>query len=170
LMRKAGKTKPIWVAEFGAALKSALVGPYIGTVEHQHIANMVPKALATALAFGVERFYWYQGYTEDSAAVPLSNSDYSLSVTDGPTPAFWSFAATARLLRDVEYVGPASLEMQRGAAKGYLFKRDDSEMAILWAVSPDGLDNRPATAQGLFSWRNHRIPLQLSERPLILAT
>jgi hypothetical protein len=170
LMRKAGKTKPIWVAEFGAALKSALVAPYIGTVEHQHIANMVPKALATALAFGVERFYWYQGYTEDGAAVPLSNSDYSLSVTDGPTPALWSFAATARLLRDAEYVGPASLEMQRGAAKGYLFKRDDSEVAILWAVSPDGLDNRPATAQGLFSWRNHRVPLQLSERPLILAT
>jgi Glycosyl hydrolase catalytic core len=169
LMRKAGKVKPIWVTEFGAALKPALVGPNIGSVEHQHIANMVPKALATALAFGVERFYWYQGYTEGSAAVPLANSDYSLSVTDGPTPAFWSFAATVQLLRDVEYAGPASLQMQQGAAKGYLFKRGNTEVAILWAVSPDGLDNRSAAAQGHFSWRNQSIPIQLSERPTVLA-
>jgi hypothetical protein len=169
LMRKAGKIKPIWITEFGAAVKSALVSPYIGSVEHQHIANMVPKALATALAFGIERFYWYQGYTEGSAAVPLSNSDYSLSVTDGPTSAFWSFAATAWLLRDAEFIGPASLQMQQGTAKGYLFKRVDGEVAILWAASPDGLDNKSATAQGRLSWRNQNISVQLSERPIILA-
>jgi hypothetical protein len=169
LMRKAGKTRPIWVTEFGAALKSALVGPYIGSIEHEHIANMVPKALATALAFGVERFYWYQGYTEASATVPLSNSEYSLSVTDGPTPAFWSFAATALLLRDAEYVGPANLQMQQGAAKGYLFRRNDCEVAILWAVSPDGLDNKSAAAQCRFTWRNQTIPIQLSERPTVAA-
>jgi Glycosyl hydrolase catalytic core len=168
LMRKAGKTRPIWVTEFGAALKSALAGPNIGSVEHDHIANMIPKALATALAFGVERFYWYQGYTEASAAVPLSNSEYSLSVTDGPTPAFWSFAATARLLRDAEYVGPANLQVLQGAAKGYLFKRVDGEVAILWAVSPDGLDNKSASAQGRFNWRNQTIPIQLSERPTVM--
>ncbi len=169
LMRKTGKMKPIWITEFGAALKSALVSPYIGSFEHQHIANMAPKALATALAFGIERFYWYQGYTEGSAAVPLSNSSYSLSVTDGPTSAFWSFAATARLLHDAEFVRPASLQMQRGTAKGYLFKRVDGEVAILWAVSPDGLDNKSAAAQGRFSWCNQNIPVQLSERPIILA-
>jgi len=169
LMRKAGKMKSIWVTEFGAALKSALVGPYIGSIEHQHIASIAPKALATAVAFGIERLYWYQGYTEDSAAVPLSNSEYSLSVTDGPTPAFWSFAATARLLGDAEYVGRASLEMQQGAATGYLFKRDGGEVAILWAVSPDGLDNKSASAQGRFNWCNQSIPIRLSERPIMLA-
>jgi hypothetical protein len=168
LMRKAGQTKPIWVTEFGAAVKSALDGPYIGSVEHEHIANMVPKALATTLAFGVEHFYWYQGYTEASAVVPLSNSDYSLSVTDGPTPAFWAFAATARLLGDAEYVGPASLQMRQGAGRGYLFKREGDEVAILWALSPDGLDNKSATAQGRFNWRNQSIPIQLSERPTVM--
>jgi hypothetical protein len=150
-------------------LKSALAAPHIGAIDHQHVANMVPKALATALAFEVERFYWYQGYTEAPAAVALSNSEYSLSVTDGPTPAFWSFTAAARLLGDAEYIGPASLQLQRGEAQGYLFKRRDGEVAMLWALSPDGLDNRPATAQASFNWRNQSIPVQLSERPLVLA-
>jgi hypothetical protein len=168
IMRKAGQTKPIWVTEFGAAVKSGLTPPFIGDVDHDHIANMAPKALATAKAMGVERFYWYQGYTEGATQVALSNSSYSLVVTDGPTPAFWSFAATASLLRDAEYAAPANLRMRQGNAKGYLFRHGERELAVLWASSPDDLDNKPATAVGNFNWKQRDIPIQLSERPLVL--
>jgi hypothetical protein len=168
IMRKAGQTKPIWVTEFGAAVKSGLTPPFIGEVDHDHIADMAPKALATAKAMGAERFYWYQGYTEGNAPVALSNSSYSLAVTDGPTPAFWAFAATASLLRDAEYFAPADLQMRQGTAKGFIFRRGGNELAILWASSPDGLDNKRATAAGNFNWKQRDIPVQLSERPLAL--
>ena len=168
LMRKVGANRPIWVTEFGIALKNANDPPSIGMVEHQHVANMAPKALATALALGVERFYWYQGYTEASAPVPLDHSEYSLSVTDGPTPAFWSFSTAARLLRNASYIGPARFQIQRGTAKGYTFSSNEGQLVILWAVSPDTLDNKPAAAQGILDWRGQRISMQLSERPIIL--
>jgi hypothetical protein len=168
LMRKVGANRPIWVTEFGIALKDANDPPSIGMVEHQHVANMAPKALATALALGVERFYWYQGYTEASAPVPLDHSEYSLSVTDGPTPAFWSFSTAARLLRNASYIGPARFQIQRGMAKGYTFSSNEGQLVILWAVSPDTLDNKPAAAQGILDWGGQRISMQLSERPIIL--
>ena len=117
LMRKVGANRPIWVTEFGIALKDANDPPSIGMVEHHHVANMAPKALATALALGVERFYWYQGYTEASAPVPSDHSEYSLSVTDGPTPAFWTFSTAARLLRNAWYIGRLDFNSARNGKR-----------------------------------------------------
>jgi hypothetical protein len=168
LIRKAGKVKPVWFTEFGASVKSAMVPPFIGAVEHSHVANMAPKALATALAMGIERLYWYEGYTPGPASLSVADSGYSLAVTDGPTPAFWSFSAAARLLREAQYAGPAVLDCSAGQGKGYLFQVADGQVAMLWAESPEGLDNRPASARGIFTWNNRGYPIELSERPTVL--
>jgi hypothetical protein len=167
LMDKAGKRKPIWLTEFGAALRKER--SWIGMYELDQIASLAVKAVTTSAALGIERLFWYQGFTESPAPTKIDDpGSFSLSVTDGPTPAYWSFSAAAQLLSDARYKGP--LRITGAPARGYQFSIGQREVIILWAVSPDGLDNRSLTANCQFNWQGRKFPIALSERPTILMT
>jgi len=165
-MKQQGKERPIWMTEFGAGLREDKT--WIGEFSHEQIQSFVPKALATAQALGVERVFWYQGYTDGSNPTPLEKSNYSLNVTAGPTPAAWSFMATAPILGPAEYIGDATMETKSGKARAYRFRTDAGELVIAWADHPDGLDNRSATAEAVLNTPNGPVPLTLSERPTML--
>lgn len=165
-LAEAGVQKPLWMTEFGAAVRHE--PSWIGPFTHDQLQSYAPKALATVLALGVEKAFWYQGYTEGNSPMTLEKSEFSLIVTDGPTPAAWSFAAAVRLLRAAKFLGDVQLEMKAGKAAGHRFATPEGEAAILWALSPDNLDNRPARAEGVLHWQDWRIPIVLSERPTIL--
>jgi hypothetical protein len=164
LMEKAGKPKSIWFTEFGAGLRKDQ--SWIGTFGLDQIASLAAKTVATAIALGLERLFWYQGFTEGPDPTTLEDPGYSLSVTDGPTPAYWSFATMVQLLRGARYNGPA--EVTGESAKGHRFRIGRHEVIILWALSPDGLDNRPAVAKCQLNWRGRNIPIALSDRPTVL--
>jgi hypothetical protein len=157
---------PVWMTEAGASLRTG--ADWIGPYSHADVANFVPKLLATTLAMGVQKVFLYQDYTEGNKAVPLENSEFSFNVTDGPAPAAWSATATVRLLRDAKFLGEAALEIKTGKAVGYRVGRPEGDVLILWASSPENLENRPAHAEGTLAWLGATIPLLLSERPTIL--
>ena len=159
-------SKPIWMTEVGASLRSE--NDEIGAFDHAQLQSFVPRVLVTAMAMDVQRLFWYQGYTEGNSAASLADSAFSLNVTDGPTPAAWSFANTIRLLRGATYLGEAALETASGSAEGYCFRTIEGEAIILWATSPDKHDNRSAQAAVALNWQQRRIPLVLSERPTVL--
>src|SRR4029079_8848323 len=158
---------PIWLTEFGAALRKER--SWIGMYELDQIASLAVKAVTTSAALGIERLFWYQGFTESPAPTKIDDpGSFSLSVTDGPTPAYWSFSAAAQLLSDARYKGP--LRITGAPARGYQFSIGQREVIILWAVSPDGLDNRSLTEHCQFNWQGRKFPIALSERPTILMT
>ena len=165
-LKEAGTPKPLWMTEIGAALRTGQA--WIGPFSHEQLASYAPKVLATALALGVEKTFWYQGYTDGTAPMTLEKSGFSLNVTDGPTPAAWAFAAAVRLLRQAKFLGNAKLTLKQGRGGGFRFATPEGEALIAWALSPDKLDNRPASAQGTLSWQGKRIPIALSERPTVL--
>ncbi len=166
-MAAADKVKPVWMTEFGAGLREDKT--WIGEFTHDQIQSFVPKALATARSLDIARLFWYQGYTDGSGVTTLAKSNYALNVTDGPTPAAWSFAAAAPLFGAAKYVGLAELVVEEGRATGHIFDRDGTPIAIAWAVHPDNLDNRSAAARATLKWNGRELPLHLSERPTILA-
>jgi len=165
-LAEAGTPKPLWMTEVGAALRREK--SWIGPFTHDQLLSFAPKLLATVLALGVEKTFWYQGYTEGNSNVPLEKSEFSLIVTDGPTPAAWSFAAVVRLLRSAKFLGDPQLEIKAGKALGHRFATPEGEALIFWALSPDNLDNRPARAEGILAWRGRQIPVVLTERPTVL--
>ncbi len=167
-LAEAGTPKPLWMTEIGASLRHE--ANWIGPFTHDQLQSYAPKVLATVLALGIEKTLWYQGYTEGNSPMTLEKSEFSLAVTDGPTPAAWSFAAAVRLLRAARFLGDAKLEAKTGRAVGHCFATPEGEAAVLWALSPDGLDNRPARAEAVLDWQGRRIPVVLSERPTILLT
>lgn len=165
-LAEAGAPNPLWMTEIGAALRHG--ADWIGPFTHDQLQSYAPKVLATVLALGIEKTIWYQGYTEGNSPMTLDKSEFSLAVTDGPTPAAWSFAATVRLLRAAKFIGDARLEATAGKAIGHCFATPEGEAAILWAASPDSLDNRPARAEAVLHWLGRRIPVVLSDRPTVL--
>jgi hypothetical protein len=164
LMKKAGKLKPIWFTEFGAGLRKDQ--SWIGPFGFDQIASLAVKAVATAAALRLEGLFWYEGFTEGPDPITLEDPGLSLSVTDGPTPAYWSFSTAVQLLRGVRFDGP--VKVTGGSAKGYRFSIGRRKVMILWALSPDGLDNRSAAAKCQFSWRGRNISIALSDRPTVL--
>ncbi len=165
----AGATdKPLWITEIGASVRTG--EDWIGPYTHEQIADFVPKAVATALGLGAERLFWYQGFTEGAGVVPLGESEFSLNVTDGPTPAAHAYARMAQLLAECEPAGPpeAPLNVTEGRAKGYRFATPEGEVAVLWAIGERELDNRPASAKAELAWGGQTVQLVLSERPTIL--
>ena len=163
-LEKAGKPKPIWFTEFGAGLRKDQ--SWIGTFGFDQIASLAAKTVVTAIALGLDRLFWYQGYTEGSETTTLDDPGYSMSVTDGPTPAYWSFATMVQVLRGARYNGP--VEVNGGSARGHRFRIGRREVIVLWALSPDGLDNRTAAAKCQLNWRGRNIPIALSDRPTVL--
>ncbi len=165
-LAEAASAKALWMTEIGAGLRHE--ANWIGPFTHDQLASYAPKLLATVLALGVGKAFWYQGYTEGNSPMTLEKSEYSLNVTDGPTPAAWSFAAAVRLLRSARFLGQAQLEAKSGKATGLRFATPEGEAVVLWALSPDGLDNRPARAEAALLWQGRSIPVVLSERPTVL--
>jgi hypothetical protein len=166
-----GVEKPLWITQAGLQFRKQDIGT--GPVSHDDILNYAPKALATALALGVKKLFWYEGYTEQAgdavgSTVSVDRSGYSVIVTDGPTPAMWSLATTVRLLQGARYLGPAAMEVLSGSATGYTFSTRDGELSMLWADAPGRLENRSAASEVVLHWQNRKLPLILSERPTIL--
>lgn len=166
LMRQAGVDKPVWMTEVGAALREDRL--WIGAFSHEMQLSFAPKVLATAVARGIQRVFWYEGYTSNDKTVPLSDSGHSVSVTDGPVPVFWSLTAMYQLLRGAEYLGPAPFKVAEGQAITHVFGTPAGELTILWASDPGGEDNVKTSARGTLRWGGDEIPLVLSERPTIL--
>jgi len=164
LMKKAQASKPIWITEFGAAIRND--PSWIGTFGLDQISSLAIKAVVTAAALNLESLYWYQGFTDSTALTALNNAGYSLAVTDGPTPAYWTFANAIQLVRDARYIGPMAVT---GRGKGYRFGIGSRELIVMWALSPDGLDNRSLTTNCQFNWRGYDLPIALSDRPTVLS-
>lgn len=165
-MRAADKEKPVWMTEFGASLREEKT--WIGQFNHEQIQNFVPKALATARAVGVEKLFWYQGYTDGSGNTELEKSNYSLNVTDGPTPAAWSFSAAARMFGNATEVTALELTIKTGRARAYQAKSPNGQLIIAWAEDASGEENRAATAEVAFESPHGTLGMPLSERPTIL--
>jgi len=165
-MREAGNEKPVWMTEFGASLREDKT--WIGQFNHEQIQNFVPKALITSVAMGVEKLFWYQGYTDGSGTMPLAKSNYSLNVTDGPTPAAWAFSATTRMLAEARDVEVAELVVSQGRARGYRATVPEGILFVLWAEDESSEENRTANAQVVLTTPQGSVPLMLSERPTFL--
>ena len=165
-MREAGNEKPVWMTEFGASLREDKT--WIGQFNHEQIQNFVPKALITSVAVGVEKLFWYQGYTDGSGPTPFAKSNYSLNVTDGPTPAAWAFSATTRMLAGARDIKVAELTVSKGRARGYRATVPGGELFIAWAEDASGEENRAASAEVTFESPHGSLPLSLSERPTVL--
>ncbi len=167
MMDRHGIGKPVWMTEIGAAVRRTGRGGRPFTPEDA--AAFVPKALAAALALGVERVFWYQGCYDGASGRTLQDPAHSLITAEGPTPAAHEFARTVRMLNGCRYAGPMSAAVIAGRAVGHLFSGTDRRVLIAWAEAPDGLPNSPARAEALVRLQGRIRRLSLTQVPTVLS-
>ncbi len=165
MMDRYGMGKPVWMTEVGAAVRQ--YGRRGRPFTADDAADFVPKALATALALGVERVFWYQGYHDGDTGRTLRDPGFSLITEEGPTPAADAFARTVRLLDGCRYAGAMSAAVLAGRAIGHVFERPERRVLIAWAEAPDGLPNSPARAEAWVNWEERMCRLSLTHRPTV---
>ncbi|MFI7469148.1 sugar-binding protein [Nonomuraea sp. NPDC049646] len=125
-----GRSKPIWITEQGWPTHTDARG-----VTEAVQAAYVVRAHVTALAKGVQRFFWYD-FMNDGTDPALNEDNFGLvrNTADAsgrwtPKPGYVAYAAMTRQLTGAAHV--------RQEAEGrQLFRKDGHDLRVLWSAKP----------------------------------
>ncbi len=124
LLKKYGlESKPIWLTEAGRPIKREPELLEMTIQQELDVANFLPKAIATSLSTGVDKYFWFilPYYRErDVMLFGLLRNDMT------PTAGYCAFAVCSYALGKGRYIG--SLELTNIHA--YLFERNDNENVL----------------------------------------
>ncbi len=128
LLRKYGlESKPIWLTEAGRPIKREPELLEMTSQQELDVANFLPKAIATSLSAGVDKYFWFilPYYREsDVMLFGLLRNDMT------PTAGYCSFAVCSYALGKGKYIG--SLDLTNIYA--YIFERNENEdVLVFWS-------------------------------------